>query len=761
MKKHFFITLVALCVFSLAKANVLTHTFRFNESDFLISATETDSLSISSIKETAIYPDPTDPWIPTLGKNIALSANETVKNTTYTLSKRLIRSGVDLKNAPMAIPTNVNPDDIVPPPGGYDSKIYPASNCTLSKCYKIGGTNVASFLVTPYVFDAENRNLYFVDSLQVNMEIETSLARNAITGTTPNQIELLETIVENTAALKDLPIEIIDYVPYERVEYLIITCDSLKESFQPLADWKRKKGVPSKIVTIEEVEQNYSGRTQQIKIKSCIKDYSENYGAFYVLLGGDVNIIPVQKCYVYVSSSANDSIPADIYYSCLEDLDWDTNGNGKAGELSDSVNIVPNIQVTRIPVKNTTQTRVIANRIIEYEQAPYFRTGLLQVGYTLSEQLNAEALADKLFNEIINGKIRMEVTKCFDSYSEPVKDVTIEGLSDELNRGHQFIEILSHGSQIGFGYKGHYFFNRELAYLMNNVGQSFITTMACDTNAFDRSLDPCISEILMRNENCGIVGYFGSSRSGWFTDSSTPLLTYSLSYEKDFYERLLNTETQMPLTKFFGTLVNFVKHTHLCFVDYNPVYRWLHFAVNPLGDPETPIYNGNPLYNMSATAECNGGTLVIDAGVDGAKVCISSAGTGFFYEITNEKVSTHQPGFGTYDIWITKQNYIPKHFQVQVGIDATLQPLETQILSMTPNPATNYITVKYQCMLVDANLKLMLTKTNGLGIYEFVLDSMQSEETLDISNIPSGVYVVNMVENGNILPSYSSRLVIE
>lgn len=98
MKRHIFIAIVAMCAFSFVKANVITHTFRFSESDFEIFATESDSLTIISTKETALYSNPTDPWIPTLGKNIALSANESVKNVTYTLSKRLIRSGVDLKN---------------------------------------------------------------------------------------------------------------------------------------------------------------------------------------------------------------------------------------------------------------------------------------------------------------------------------------------------------------------------------------------------------------------------------------------------------------------------------------------------------------------------------------------------------------------------------------------------------------------------------------------------------------------------------------
>ncbi len=107
MKRNFFISLILMCLVGVINAETVSHTFKFSESDFAITASDTDSLIISSIKGVATYPDPSQPGIPTLGKNLALSANETVKEVTYTLSKRLIRSGVDLKNAPMAIPMSM------------------------------------------------------------------------------------------------------------------------------------------------------------------------------------------------------------------------------------------------------------------------------------------------------------------------------------------------------------------------------------------------------------------------------------------------------------------------------------------------------------------------------------------------------------------------------------------------------------------------------------------------------------------------------
>ena len=60
MKKRLFSILASICVLCTIKADVVSYTFNFSESDFAITATETDSLAITSIKGAAAYPDPTE-----------------------------------------------------------------------------------------------------------------------------------------------------------------------------------------------------------------------------------------------------------------------------------------------------------------------------------------------------------------------------------------------------------------------------------------------------------------------------------------------------------------------------------------------------------------------------------------------------------------------------------------------------------------------------------------------------------------------------
>jgi len=87
----------------------------------------------------------------------------------------------------------------------------------------------------------------------------------------------------------------------ETATYLIITQDSLAAAFEPLMDWKTRKGLHARIVTIESINFQYPGIDLQERIRNCIKDYYSNSGTDWVLLGGDTQVIPDRKAYVPLS----------------------------------------------------------------------------------------------------------------------------------------------------------------------------------------------------------------------------------------------------------------------------------------------------------------------------------------------------------------------------------------------------------------------------------------------------------------------------
>ena len=109
--------------------------------------------------------------------------------------------------------------------------------------------------------------------------------------------EYVKSIVDNADMLES-PMQYVssELSPIEVTipEYLIITSENLRNTFQTLADWKTKKGVPSIIETVENVVKKYRGADTQEKIRNYLTDIESVYGSLFVLLGGDTNIIPAR-----------------------------------------------------------------------------------------------------------------------------------------------------------------------------------------------------------------------------------------------------------------------------------------------------------------------------------------------------------------------------------------------------------------------------------------------------------------------------------
>lgn len=763
MKKFIFGILLMISLIGSSNAETVSHVFKFNEHDFEIKHGRNDSVYISSIASVAIYPDITNPAIPILGRNLAFDSNESITGFTYNYSKRLLCENIHLMNAPQPIPTNIGADKILNLPTGYQNKIYPDSNCMMRKGYQLGGINVVSFLICPFIYDATSNKLYFIDSLSIQVRTQNNGLRKAPAKINTDQIEMLYSVIENKEVISRIPMNFLTEYPDEYYEYIIITSNSFKDSFNPLSEWKRKKGVPSKIISIEDINQSYTGRTQQIKIKSCIKDYFENHGTKFVLLGGDIDIIPAQYCYVSTHGYDAD-IPADVYYSALADLDWDVEKQQFVGDPQiKKVDIVPSIYVTRAPVRTNVDVETFVNRTIEYEKTPKTTKTLFQAGSTMGPNVTGKALADLLYNNVFVGKIVIGNQQLFDTYTDNGKQLSLINFRDELAKGYQFTEIICHGNETQWSISGSKpFFNDSYASILNNVGHTMLTTTACLTNAFDQDetgekANPCLSEALFRNPQSGIIGYLGSSRYGWY-NGAEPDLSCSMAYEKDFYERLFDRQNLLPYEKNFGALVCFIKHTHLGLMNNELIYNWLHYSINAIGDPETPIFNTTPLQNSTATATVNlNGELIIDTGVDDARVCVSSANDDTFYEIGFGRNLTFQPGTGSFDIWITKQNMIPKHFYKSISdrwtiIDQDSIPemtLNSQIVSISPNPATDIVTIKYFANAIDVKISLININTGQ----SFIFDPTENkfEMTIDVSNLTNGIYSVNLIENGSII----------
>ena len=232
MKKPFILTLFLVMlsgIFYETKAE--SYTFKFNESDFSLEQSDTNSFDIISTKIPIIYPDESQPCIPNVIKRIAIGKNDSISDFSVDYNKRLIKEGIKLNNAPQALPTNIPLEKFPVNNKGYISKIYPDSNCILSGNYHFAGFNVMNFLACPFQYDANTGNLYFIDSIRVDIAIESTGRQMApVRNVREEQIDMLRSFIENKEVVDNMPILMSanSNSDVEIIDYVIITSKNLR-----------------------------------------------------------------------------------------------------------------------------------------------------------------------------------------------------------------------------------------------------------------------------------------------------------------------------------------------------------------------------------------------------------------------------------------------------------------------------------------------------------------------------------------------------
>ncbi len=112
----------------------------------------------------------------------------------------------------------------------------------------------------------------------------------------------------------------------DSIPMLIITNLEMESTFESYAAHKKHEGTNTVVIPIESILISYPRDSVYESVRECIKDYYYNYNTKWVLLGGDVDIIPG----VYVLTTGYEYL-TDLYYSNLEN-NWNEDGDSIFGE---------------------------------------------------------------------------------------------------------------------------------------------------------------------------------------------------------------------------------------------------------------------------------------------------------------------------------------------------------------------------------------------------------------------------------------------
>lgn len=672
--------LFSLCV-KISGERVKDVCVSFNKDDFSIIIAN-NIAHISTDKFLYSYGnDLSSPALPKVLVNLLISPNEELLDFSYTKTERKIIENVFMATCPEIIPTNIpiklNSDTIV----SYMQDLYPQTFVNYMGSHVISGYKCLSFEICPFRYDNVCRILYmeqdftFKISLQTNAskkEVEIRQGDEAIISSlvvNPEDISLYDNFrVSNRQGQRTT----------HEYEYAIITNNNLKSMFQKLANWKTQKGVRTTVLTVEDIYAAFPDTcSQQMKIKITLKNLYDNNPNFkYVLLAGDVDVVPAQMCFVkhIAYQTYTTYCPTDLFYADFHTMNWDPNGNGIVGELEDDFNISQDVAITRVPVSTINDAEAFVNRIISYESTPNIHTwsnNILMSGCMLYNTFNingvtmsdAHIQGEKLYNDIcpIMGVDSVRKVKFYDtgtdfpggSYGEDY-DFNAQNIQTELSKGYTFVNVDTHGSAIDWSTEGSGY-TVSCADTLNNSNHTIIITSACLTNAFDTT-PKCLSEAFIRNPNSGIVAYFGCSRLGWH-NGDKEVLSPSNVVNRILYRKLFS-----DTNKNFGEIVRQVKINLIPgSYTYDNPNRWLLFGLNPIGDPEMPIFTRTPQKFANVSISFSNGFLTIDTGVSDCKICVASSNDlgDSYYDVRTGMNASYTNLTNEYSICITKPGFVP------------------------------------------------------------------------------------------------------
>ncbi|MFA5032450.1 MAG: C25 family cysteine peptidase [bacterium] len=690
-KKTFLKYFLALLLFlpAFAFGGQITKTLTFNASDLKFRKDKNKGYDIVEINGYGITQTVGYPMLPQKAIQVLIPYNAVITDVEVLNPKKENIPGT-YKIYPTQPPQPVsakfkNPIKWIEP----DSKMYkqsspfPENLVEHSHTGNMGGYRIASFLVSPLQYVPAKNQLVFYSQMDIRITYEED---NGIASQkTEHQKKIFQDIIKEKVINPEfLPLSgPLPEVSTGTVEYVIITADSFVPSFQPLIDWKIKKGVPSKIIPLSFIYSNYSGRDNAEQIRNFIKDANTNWGTIWVLLGGQCDyenkqeIVPrrdvcYMKCCNYKYPD-EDTIPSDLYFSDLDGT-WNNDNDLTWGERpidGDTVDLCFDVFVGRAPVRTKVQVQTFVNKVLTYEKNPpsgYLNRIFLPAGELFPPGNNGNVVPDTIASRTPAGLQDIKLYEINGNLSQIAA-------RDTINKGAGFTYLGGHGDEFAiYLYNGvsNSYLNSDVVDLLSNGNKlGIVTSAGCMCGAFDLmptwwGQGDCFAEHFLTATGGGAVASIMNSRYGWGSGDNSIYLSDQV--DTSFYHAVF-----IDKIKHLGQAHAISKDNFIPNVWWYGYWPWVLYELNLFGDPELPMWTDEPknlnvTYNATIPQGPNDFTVTVkNAGgtpVESAYVCCMMDTTIYLRGYTNSSgvvnFSFYLPDIDTVLITTTAYNYLPK-----------------------------------------------------------------------------------------------------
>ncbi len=444
----------------------------------------------------------------------------------------------------------------------------------------MGGYRLAGLLIRPVQYSPAEGTIHFYSEMTVRIRwdeakspIQETVARKESFG------RFLDDHVLNPEDLRRYSPPTAALDRDDEYDYVIITSPSYVSSFEPLAEWKTRKGLKAKIVTTTWIYANFSGVDQSDAVRNFISYAREEWGATWILLGGDTNVVPHRMAYIFDAGlePAYDTVLCDLYYSDL-DSTWDGDGDGVYGERTDGVDMYPDVWVGRASVNTIAECNTFVSKVFTYTKNPplYQTKELLASSYVFTDNWG-EYGNDSIAAKSPDG---YTISKMYHSQGE----LYASAMLDSIEQGYHFIQHTAHCGVNCATTGPDYVWNWDLDALTNGDYLPIYLISGCLASSFEKD---CYAEHWINNPNGGGIAACMNSGIAWASDSG--VLAFSEGISVTFYDLLFNHSPSR-----IGEIVGQAKAMYAGDAHSDTIWRMTIYEWNLAGDPELVVWTDTP-----------------------------------------------------------------------------------------------------------------------------------------------------------------------
>jgi hypothetical protein len=383
------------------------------------------------------------------------------------------------------------------PAFAYDAKSYerneyaPADWARVASVAEVRNHRIALVEINPVRYNPVSAGIEYLTSARVELRLlggnPAETRRHYLDFYSQPFEDMLRGLVVNYGSF------VTDPPPTLPVGYLIIVPDAWYGTVQPLAQWRRQKGMEVTVAKLSEV-----GGGSNSQVLAYIQNAYDNWPVkpSYVLLIGDVDAIG------YFNGQGEGNPDTDLNYSMLAGSDY-----------------LPDICVSRASVTSVAELDSLVQKTVKYEKNQWLNgTDWARKAFFIASADGGNHGVAERTHRYCMDKIRPLGVVCDSQYLyyQNARQTTV----DKLNEGRAWCIYSGHGGETEWAEHSPNFDVTATHALTNTDKVPFVATFACLTGAYAGNPE-CFSESWIRTGYRGAISHMASTVTSYWTEDDT------------------------------------------------------------------------------------------------------------------------------------------------------------------------------------------------------------------------------------------------